>query len=254
MKESLSSASTSAPWDFRPLRGIVRILAYLGVIVLFLVMLEAVIGVLIFPFAAFSESASVLKSIGKVLLWLAIVAIAFGAVWAFATLNRRLDLSRYLKKCPAGSVYLLGGSVLRSFSGIGNVIFSENAMVLKGRLGPNLLWPLIIIIVIDILSGLVILSGGQGIVIGGMGAIIILAIYNAVLKRDTSLSIEPSSVGTVRCSGPIVKIRFGSNPVESLGVVTLLLPPDQRGEFFQRFDRLFPQKLPHTYREALEEK
>ena len=257
MNQSLSATLKPMPWDFRPLRGTVRAIAYLGAIVLFFVMLYAVIGAIIFPFAVFSdsasESASVLKTIGMVCLWLVIVVIAFVAIWAFATLNRRLDLTRYLKKCPAGSMYLLGGSVLRSFSGVGSVSFGENAMLLKGRLGPNLLWPLLIIIVIDIISGVVVLSGGQGIVIGGMGAIILLVIYNAVFKRDTSLNVEPSSVASVRCRGPIVKIRFKSRPVESLSVVTILIPSDQQAEFFQRFNSLFPEKLPRTYREALKE-
>ncbi|MCX6356201.1 MAG: hypothetical protein NTZ78_15075 [Candidatus Aureabacteria bacterium] len=124
-------------------------------------------------------------------------------------------------------------------------------MLIKGRLGPNILWPLIIIIVIGILSGLVILSGGQGIVIGSMGGVVILAIYNAVFKRYTSLSIDPSSVASVRCSGPIVKFRFKSRPVKSLGSVTVLLPPDQRAKFFQMFDVLFPERLPLAYRESL---
>ena len=249
------SLESAMPWDFKPLRGGIKVFAYVGATLLFFVMLEAVILVLIFPFMAFPDtqgpSASVLKIFAYIVLWLAIVAVAFLVIWAFLALNRRLDLTRYLKKCTDGSIYLLSGSVLRSFSGLGKFSFRENSLLVNGKLGPDLLWPLIIIIAIDILSGLVILSGGKSIVIGGLGVIILLAIYNAVLKSDTSLVIESPSVASVRCSGPIVKIRFKLKPVASLGRITLLLPPNLRAEFFIRFDSIFPEKLPMPYQEAL---
>src|SRR6266404_971267 len=100
MKPSLLLTTNRMPWDFCPLRGIIWAFAYLGSIILFLAMFPAVICALTFPFAAFSEtrvSPSVLKTIGNVGLWLLIVGSCCALIAAFAALNRRLDVSRYLR-------------------------------------------------------------------------------------------------------------------------------------------------------------
>ncbi|HUU28893.1 MAG TPA: hypothetical protein VM123_13865 [archaeon] len=197
------------------------------------------------------ESESVFETIKLVILWFATVAVGLFSYWAFAVLKRKLDITNYLKKCPAGTIYLICGSVLRSLTGVGKAGFNENAMLMEGKLGPSLLWPLIVLLVIDVISFIAIFSGGQGIIIGGLGTVIILAIYSALLKRNSSLSVAPGSIASVICSGPVIMIRFKSEPVRSLSSVRLFLPPDQRLEFFRRFDGLFPEKLPSAYIEAL---
>jgi len=219
----------------------------------------AIGGAVALTFVLFFDT--VRPSASEVAQWLATLAIAFVVTWTFSALNRRIDLGTYFKKCPAGSIYFISGPSLRSFSGTGKVGFRENAMLLKGQLSPNFFWPLVIILVINILSVLLSLSRGKSIVMilsnekyigcGGLLAFYILKSYNRYFTRATSVLIEPSSIASVRCRGPVVKIRFQSRPVSSLFAVTFLLPPDLQVEFFQSFDRLFPEKLPQAYPEAL---
>jgi hypothetical protein len=265
MKKSLSLTSKPMPWEFRPLRGTAQAVAYLGAVVLMPIRSGAVLGTVIFPIGMFMDpanaSASAREMIGWAGLWLGIVALAVVACRAFVVLNRPLDLPRHLNRCPAGSVCFLGGSVFRSFSGAGGVTFDHDAMLLAGWLGPPRFLPLVMILayvviaIVDVIRDPVAACGPAGILHGSviLGLKLFAGIYERACTRGASLAVAPPSVASVRCRAPIIRIRFKVKPVEALGAVTILIPPDQQVEFFRKFDRLFPGKLPRAYREALRE-
>jgi hypothetical protein len=251
MQDPEVSRSIAMPWDFKPLRGI--LLLFGSVALLFTTSLAFIVtvGGLVFLAVRFEGSGTQANTSTKIVAYLGVFVVAFMLIWASVALNRRVNLSEYLKKCPPGSIYLLRGSLLRSFRGVGSVSFGENAMLLKGQLGPNLLWPLLVIVAIDIASVLMILSGGGGVVVGGLGAIVVLVIYNFLFRDDGSVSLGPACVARVSCSGPTMKIRFKPKPIASLRGITMLIPSDQRAGFFRAFDNMFPGTLPPAWREAL---
>lgn len=238
------------PWDNKPVRGLRKLGYYFAIVILFMLILEASAFVVIFPLLFLLErKRAPLSELG---FWLVLLVTTLFLIKVFRSLNRRVDILRMEKRCGHGRVLHLPASLFRNFTGIGDLDFEDNGMSLQGRLGPNLLLPLIVLIAINIFFFLNAMLGGGGIVIGVPGAIILIIVYGYLGRKDQSILIQPGNIDTVKCFGPIVTVRFSKSPLSQLRSVRLFISPSFRAEFFHKFDKMFPRLLPEEYSEAAE--
>jgi len=261
MKAKLSEQHQNMqPWDFKPLRGFKKFLAYLSYIPLLLLTLSVLMLAIIFSTVLFDfpiSGETVLEKLGffglSLVLWLVIASVSFPFIWAFVVLKKKICLLRYEKRCKDNAVYVVSGSLFRSFNNVGAISFSENSLKIKAMLGPNLLTALLILVVIELIAFIIVLQGVKGALIGSFGAILIIAIYNAAFKHEYEITVEPDNIRGVKCRGPIFKVGFFRSPVPLLKRVTLFLPSSYAPSFLGEFNTRFPKKLPPEYQEALED-
>lgn len=247
MQDRPQTPAQPMPWDPRPLGGLALVGSYLVVIPLLLVIVSSIVAAVGLPFMLLSDAAgrSPLGEVGIFLCWVGSVAAAIGSCWAFSQLNRRVNITNYLKKCPPGSVYFVGGSGMRRTVGAGRYQFGEQAMFFTTGLGPPLVWPMVVIIILDIL-----LIGVTGCGLGILGIAIALSVYDSSCRTQETISVAAATISKVTCHGALMRMEFAVRPVEMLKAVTLAIPPDHVA-FYWQFDRMFPGQLPPAYREAL---
>ena len=255
MKEKLSEQHQKMqPWDFKPLRGFKKFLAYLSYIPLLLLTLSVLmLAVILSPvFVDYLRSGeTVLVKLSTFGLWLVIASVSFLFIWAFVVLKKKICLLRYEKRCKDNAVYVVSGSLFRSFNNVGATSFSGNSLKIKALLGPSLLTALLILVVIELIAFITILQGVKGTLIGSFGGILIIAIYNAAFKHEYEITVEPDNIRWVKCRGPIFKVGFLRSPVPLLKRVILFLPSSHAPSFLGEFNTMFPGKLPPKYQEAL---
>jgi len=241
-----------APWEYRPLRAMLRLPAYFAVVFAMLGFMNAVMLAVGVAWRVIPSAQSAMEALAGVAWWLVIAAAGIFCVWVFAMLNRRLTLPRYMKKCPPGAIYCIRRPVIKSFTKTGYVRFADHKMELEGTLSPNFLWPILVFAVLNTFFILLMFTGGPIIFLGGLDGLLLLLVYGYIFKRKTRLTINQIDVEAVKCKGPVIKIVFRKEAQLPVGSLTILLPPDGRVEFLKNFDMTFPGKLPADYRAALE--
>ncbi len=160
VKKAGTGSKKTAPWEYRPLRGVLRLPAYLAVILAMFGFMNAVILAVVVAWLMIPSAQSVIEVLVGVSGWMVIAAAGIFCVWVFAALNRRLDLPRYMKKCPDGGVYFIRRPVVKSLTKTGYVSFADGKMELEGTLSPNFLWPILAFGALIAFFSLLMFTGG----------------------------------------------------------------------------------------------
>ena len=190
---------------------------------------------------------------------LAFLLVAYGllvlCIRAFLSLYRVLSLAVLPTRWGFASVYYVYGSLWRQFVGPGDVTFEEGSISLSGTVTADLLSHLLFILCVY--AALVPMApGGQA-----MTAVaLVLAIVSIVCdfirlfvaNRKRTVVLTASDLRSVKCAGPVVKLRFASSGVPRLKKAAFLVDSQVRTAFFMAFEKTLPGTLPIEYISAVE--
>jgi len=178
----------------------------------------------------------------------------------------RRKLAGLEKKCGESRILLISAS-RRFFSGPGNVEFRADALRLQGPLGPDPVdlapyWLVTVIGGVFLLAAIpaflprFIPAGNLFVVCAPiflLGCVIYLMRRLLTKEQAKTINIMREKIAAVKCNGPIVHIKFTAAPVPGVGAVRMFITSSFRTQFFQEFNKLFPEYLPDEYRAALKQ-
>lgn len=166
-------------------------------------------------------------------------------------------LSKLEDKCGPSPICLMVAA--RSFfKGQGTAEFREDMLRVRGTLSPDpfetiVYWLVAVVVgnfIVAVIPIRAVIDWGPYIFnIACVGYLI----YQLVSDREMkALFVRPEKVKSVLCEGPIVTIKCKVDLAPGLNVIRMFIAPRFRKAFFRDFDKLFPEKLPESYRAAVE--
>lgn len=166
-------------------------------------------------------------------------------------------LSKLEKKCGSSPICLMVAA-RRFFKGEGTAEFREDQLRVRGVLGVEpfetiVYWIVAVVVgnfVVAIIPIVAVINWGP--TIFNVACAGYLVYYFASGSEMKSLFVKPDKVKSVECEGPIVTIKCKVDLAPGLNVIRMFIAPRFRKAFFRDFDKLFPEKLPESYRAAVE--
>jgi hypothetical protein len=164
-------------------------------------------------------------------------------------------LSKIEKRCSGNDVYLMGGS-RRFFSGIGQVEFRGDVLIVKGPLGPDLLEIIYLLFPVLVVGNLILifihLPFEMIPILFNVVCFLLLVVRPLLSRENKSIRILRDKISSVACEGPVMTMQLSAAPVPGLNAIRMFVPEGLRNRFFREFDRMFPELLPKEYRAALQ--
>jgi hypothetical protein len=166
-------------------------------------------------------------------------------------------LAKLARKCGAAQIYLMLTS-RRFFTGEGTAEFREDKLRVRGTLGPDpfdtiVYWVVAVVIgnfVIAVIPIRVVIDWGPLIFnIACVGYLVFQLVSGREMK---TLFVRPEKVKSVACKGPIVTIKSRADLAPGMNAIRMFVSPGFRPTFFRKFDKMFPEKLPDSYRAAVQ--
>ena len=166
-------------------------------------------------------------------------------------------LAKLTEKCGASSIYLIAVA-RRFFTGEGTAEFREDTLRVRGTLGvepfETILYWVIAVVVGNFLVAFIpiraVIDWGPpifNVVCAGY------LVYHFVGSREMkSLFVKRDKVKSVVCEGPIVTIKCRADLAPGLNAIRMFVSPGYRLTFFRKFDKMFPETLPDSYRAAVQ--
>ena len=252
--EDDASMAGSPPWSFRPMGFLSRIGAWLIAALLALVMFYGFCGAILplLMLAMSAEPSPTWRSwLGASMLSAACGGVTYAALLGFRRVRRRAVYTRQVAKCGDFSCDAMHRSFFRSFQSEGNPIWSTSSLSLAGTLGPHLGPVMIAVLLFNVLALAAAAVGQPSFVVGGLGAVAIVAIYNRLGRRKEKIEITSSQLKSVQCDGPLLRLRLAPPPRPGLTTIDLVVAPSTAVDFLKRFNQVFPELLPSSYTDHL---
>ena len=258
--EDDASMTESPPWSFRPMGLLLRIGAWLIAALLALVMfygfLGAVIPLLMLALAPKPSLTWKEWLVTGMVEWLvtgmvcsACGGVTYAALLGFRRVRRRAVYTRQVAKCGDFSCDAMHRSFFRSFQSEGNPIWSTSSLSLAGTLGPHLGPVMIAVLLFNVLALAAV--GQRSFVVGGLGAVAIVGIYNRLGRRKEKIEIASGQLKSVQCDGPLLRLRLDPPPRPALKTIDLVVAPSKAVMFLTHFNQVFPGLLPSSYSDYL---
>jgi hypothetical protein len=171
-------------------------------------------------------------------------------------LRRRLLVAR-LERTPDHAndqPLLLPCCFLRSYIGPTSLSFTADAVVVCGVLGPYMLLPAVVILLLVFLlpTADVIWGKAAAAVTGGVHLLVLLGHFATNRQGYAEVAIVRPDLSAITCQGPLVTFHFRQPPFPGLSAIKIYLAPGTRREFLAQVQNRFPGFLPQEYRDALD--
>jgi len=248
----VNAASTQAPppWSFRPIGFLGRIGAWLAAALLALGVFYGVLGAflpLLIMTVAPEPNLTWKGWVRGGVLSVVCAGFAYASLLGFRRVRRRAVYTRQVTNCGDRPCYATHRSFFRSFQSDGGHIWSPSSLSIAGTIGPHLGPVMLVVLLFNALALVAAAAGQQSFVIGGLGAVAIVGIYNRLGRRKDEIEITRSQLKAVRCDGPLLRLQMAPPPRTALKTIDLVVAPSTAVEFLTQFNRVFPGMLPSSY-------
>ncbi len=236
--ESMEEKSNNVPWAFKPVEGGKKFLVFLVSAILFFSLIVFIFSVYAILWTSYEIDMSrhiQMFPFAKVMFFY--LVLIYLCTTGFLYFYRKFRFSIYDRNISNGNICCISSNFLRIISGPGRLKLDKEGVFLKCNVGPSLIPPLIASIV------LLFILGPQGVVYLTLSFLI----YHFMLRKPRELVIKWDSIASVRCKGPIVRLKLRDSLMLHLKVIKFFVPAAIRTEFFCQLHRINPSLLPDDY-------